>query len=349
MVVYGEGGLIIILRFSNLGDKMKNIKEHIKQNQFKPVYLLYGNESYLKKLYKDKLKVAILGNSDEMNYSYFEGKGVDVAKVISAADTLPFFSDRRLIIIENSGLFKNQSDLADYIKSIPETTHIVFVETEVDKRNRLYKAVKDTGTISEMNNMDEANLKLWITSLLDKDNKKVTADSILYLLSKTGSDMENIQNEVEKLVSYAYERDVITNSDIDAVCTTQITGKIFAMIDAIGSRRQDLALELYYDLLALKEKPMSILFLIARQFNILIQVKNLSSLKMDNNVISQKTGLMPFTINKYLSQAKNFTMETLKEALQSSADIEEQIKTGRLIDKIGVELLIVKYSSKANR
>lgn len=324
---------------------MKNIKEHIRQNQFKQVYLLYGTESYLKKLYKDKLKTAILGDGDEMNYSYFEGKGVDVSKVIAAADTLPFFSDKRLIIIENSGLFKSQSNLADYIKSIPETTHIIFVESEIDKRNRLFKAVKDSGTISEMNGMDEANLKLWIASLLDKDKKKITGDSILYLLSKTGTDMENIQNEVEKLCCYAMDRDVINPEDIDAVCTTQISGKIFLMIDAIGSRRQQQALDLYYDLLALKEKPMSILFLITRQFNILIQVKDLAALSYNNTVISQKTGLMPFTISKYLSQGKNFTMKILKEALQSCAEIEEQIKTGRLIDSIGVELLIVRYSA----
>lgn len=324
---------------------MKNIKEHIKQNQFKPVYLLYGTENYLKKLYKDKLKTAILGDNEEMNYSHFEGKGVDVSKVIGAAETMPFFSEKRLILIENSGLFKSQSDLADYIKSIPETTYIIFVEAEIDKRNRLFKAVKAVGTVSEMNNLDEANLKQWITSLLVKDKKKITGDTILYLLSKTGTDMENIQNEVEKLICYAIDREAITAQDIDTVSTTQITSKIFLMIDAIGGRKQEKALELYYDLLALKEKPMSILFLITRQFNILIQVKNLASLGYNNSVISQKTGLMSFTIAKYVSQAKNFTMNTLKQALQSCAEVEEQIKTGRLIDKIGVELIIVRYSA----
>lgn len=325
---------------------MKNIKEHIKSNSFKPVYLLYGTESYLKKLYKDKLKTAILNGSDEMNYSYFEGKGIDILKVIDIGNTLPFFSERRLIVIENSNLFKSSNDLADYIKEIPDSTHIVFVETEIDKRNRLYKAVKDKGTISEMNGMDEANLKLWIASLLTKDKKKITGDTILYFLSKVGTDMENIQNEVEKLVCYAMDKDVITAEDVDAVAVTQVSNKIFAMIDAIGSRNQDKALELYYDLLTLREKPMSILFLITRQFNILLQVKEMAELGNPNGVISQKLGLMPFTIPKYISQGKNFPMNRLKEALGSCSETEELIKTGRLIEKIGVELLIIKYSAK---
>lgn len=324
---------------------MKNIKEHIRLSQFKPVYLLYGTENYLKRLYKDKLKTAILPGEDDMNYSYFEGKGVDTVKVKEAAETLPFFNDKRLIIIENSGLFKNQNDLADYIKQIPETTHIIFVEAEIDKRNRLYKAVKDNGTISEMNAMDEANLKLWIASLLKQDQKKITEETILYLLSKTGTDMDNISNEIEKLVCYSGEREIITIQDIEEVCTAQISGKIFQMVEAIGNKKQKQALELYYDLLALKEKPMSIMYLISRQFNILLQVKSLLALGFQNNRIAEKTGLMPFTITKYVSQCRNYTEKTLKEALTSCIDTEEQVKTGRMQDTIAVELIIVKFSA----
>jgi DNA polymerase-3 subunit delta len=198
---------------------MQNIKEDIKRNQYKPVYLLYGTEDYLKKLYKSKLKDGILGNSDDMNYTYYEGKGIDIYKVIETAETLPFFSDRRLIIIENCGLFKAQNDLADYIRKMPETTYIVFVENEIDKRNRLYKAVKECGAISQMDGLDENNLKLWITSLLNKNGKKITANTLMYLLGKSGTDMENLSNEVEKLICYALDREIITNEDVDMVDT----------------------------------------------------------------------------------------------------------------------------------
>jgi DNA polymerase III subunit delta len=324
---------------------MQNIKEHIKQNKYKSVYLLYGSEDYLKKLYKNKLKISILDQSDEMNYSYFEGKNIDVYKVIAIAETLPFFSDRRLIIIENSGLFKAQSDLADYMKEVPETTHFVFVESEVDRRNRLFKAVKNIGTISLMDGMDERNLKLWIASILAKDKKKITGNSIAYLLEKVGIDMENLSNEIEKLICYAIDREVISNEDIDAVCVTQVTSKIFQMIDAIAMKKQNTALSLYYDLLILKERPLSILYLITRHFNILLQIKELTNSGYNNSVMSQKVGIPPFTVGKYVSQSKNFTKELLMKVLKSCTDTEEQIKTGRLIDQMSIELLIVEYSS----
>ena len=323
---------------------MKTIKEHIRTNQYKPVYLLYGAEDYLKKLYQNKLKEAILSSSDEMNYSYFEGKGIEIEKIVDSAQTLPFFADYRLITIKNSGLFKSQNDLADYIKTFPDTTIIVFVEQEVDKRNRLFKLVKEIGVISEMAEMDEKNLKLWIASNLQKAGKKITEQTISFLLNYSGTNMNILKNEVEKLISFAMDREVITIEDVEEVCTVQITGKIFQMIDAIGNGNQNQALDLYYDLLSLREKPLSILFLITRHFNILLQVKDLLKGGFDNSSIAKKVSIPPFTVNKYMTQSKNFSNSRLKEALESCATIEEQIKTGRLNETMGVELLIVTYS-----
>jgi DNA polymerase-3 subunit delta len=325
---------------------MKVIKEHIKSGSFKQLYLLYGSEEYLKKLYRDKLKNAILQDGGDMNYTYFEGNGIQPRKVAEVAQTLPFFSDKRLIIIENSGFFKNANELSDLLDGTPDSTIVVFVESEIDKRSKLFKMVRDVGTVSEMNGLDEQNLKLFVASQLEQNGKKITEGSISYLLDKTGSDMTNICNEVEKLIGYTAGRDIITVQDIDSVVTIQITGKIFLMIDAIGSKQANKALELYYDLLSVREKPMSILYLITRHFNILLQSKDLQALGYNSSSISEMVGVPPFAVNKYLGQAKNFTIRRLKEALEFAADVEEQIKTGRMVEKIGVELLIVTFSKK---
>jgi DNA polymerase-3 subunit delta len=323
------------------------IKEQIKSGNFKQFYLLYGTEAYLKKLYRDKLKTAILGDSDQMNYNCYEGKALDLKELNEVAQTLPFFSDRRLIVIEGSGLFKSQSDLADLLKEIPESTFLIFVEDEVDKRNRLFKLVKDVGTVSEMNGLDEKNLKLFVVSLLEQEGRKISEATVTYLLDKCGTDMMNIRNEVDKLISYSYGRNAITVDDIEAVVTAQLTGKIFQMTDAIGSKQQDKALELYYDLLALREKPLSILYLIIRHFNILLQVKDLAGRGFQAAAISETVGIPPFAAGKYISQAKNFTKERLMEALEFGTDVEEQIKTGRLLENIGVELFIITFSTRS--
>ena len=117
---------------------MKTLNEDLKSGQFKQVYLLCGEEGYLKKQYKTPVKEAI-----------------------DLAETLPFFAERRLIVFENTGFFKTAAgaDLADYIKDMPETTCFIFVEEEIDKRNRLYKAVKAKGYIAELSTQDAGILK----------------------------------------------------------------------------------------------------------------------------------------------------------------------------------------------
>ena len=253
---------------------MKSLNEDIRSGQFKNVYLLYGEEAYLKKQYKDRMTKAMLPDGDTMNYAYYEGKGINPSELIDLAETLPFFAERRLIVVENSNFFKNAApELADYMKTIPETTCFLFVENEVDKRGKLYKTVKEKGRIVEMGRQDEKTLLYWIAGNVRKEGRQIKESTARYLVSKTGTDMENLEKELEKLFSYTLGKDEITAADIDDICTTQITNKIFDMIEAVAAKRQKQALDYYYDLLALKEPPMRILYLLSRQFKLLLEVK----------------------------------------------------------------------------
>lgn len=324
---------------------MQNIIQDIKNNSYQQIYLLYGEENYLKKVYKDKLKEAIVGKDDSMNYNYFEGKNISVKTVIDIAETLPFFAEHRLIILENSGFFKNANeDIAAYIKEVPETTILIFVEEEIDKRGKLYKYIKEHGYISEMGRQNTSKLVPWILKILKKENKKITENEMKLFLTKTGDDMENILRELEKLISYTYGREVITAQDIEQICSTQITGKIFDMITAVSEKNQRKALELYQDLLTLKEPPMRILFLISRQFNLMLQVKELQKAGCDTVSIAKQTGLQSFLVGKYAAQARKFSTEFLKQALTECVEFEEAIKTGKMEDQLSVELLILQYS-----
>lgn len=161
-------------------------------------------------------------------------------------------------------------------------------------------------------------------------------------LSKTGDDMENISSELEKLISYTLGRDMITEEDVEAICTTQVSNKIFDMITAIANRQTRKAMDLYEDLLTLKEPPMRILFLIARQFNQILQVKELMGQGMDKSTIASRMKLQPFVAGKIMLQAKTFSREQILSYVNLCVDAEESVKTGRLTDRLAVELLIAK-------
>lgn len=325
---------------------MQRIKEHIKTRQFARCYLLWGEEDYLKNLYKNQLKTAILADSGDINYSYFEGKGISMIQLNEAAQTLPFFHDYRFILIENSGLFKSQSELADLIKSFPDTSVIVFIEKEIDKRNRLYKTVNSIGIICEMNGMEEKHLKIWAASLLSKEHKKIRETDLLYLFEKSGTNMELLSKELDKLISYTGDREIVTQKDIDEICIVQVTSQIFVMIDNLTAKNITKALHLYRELLFNREKPLSILSLILRHFNILLQMKEAQKLHLNDKTAASNAGISPFFVRKYRSQSQNFTEKQIKSFLDFCLELENDIKSGRINEQIAVELLLVTiYSS----
>ncbi len=321
---------------------MQTLNQDIKDQTFKRVYLLYGEETFLKNSYKNRLKEAVIGD-DTMNFSYFEGKSLDLDELIRIADTMPFFTERRLVLVEDSGFFKSASEkMLAYLPTMPDTTCLVFVESEVDKRSKLFKKVKELGYAAEMARQDAAQLARWAGNILAKDGRKITSRTMELFLSMTGDDMENIRMELEKLVSYTMGRDVITDADVEEVCTVRVTSKIFDMVAAIVNRQTRKAMDLYEDLLTLKEPPMRILFLIARQFNQLMQVKELMGRGLDRGAIASKLKMQPFVVGKIMPQARQFTKEQILSYVNLCVDVEEAVKSGRLQDRLAVELLITK-------
>ncbi len=326
---------------------MKNLVQDLKTNQFKNVYLLFGEEAYLKNQYRKKLQDALVSPDDTVNLNLYEGKNISVKELIDQAETMPFFSERRLLVVEDSGFFKNASqELADYLPHVPETTFFLFVEEEVDKRGKLFKTVKSKGRAVEFTRQTEETLQRWILGTLKNEGKNITRATMELFLEKTGTDMKNISMELEKLLSYTLGREVITSEDVEEICTTQTVNKIFDMVNAIAEKNQSRALDLYYDLLALKEPPMRILFLITRQFNILLQVKEMRGHGYDANAIASRLGIQNFIVRGALRQAEAFSVEQIGQMVERCINTEEAVKTGNLGDKLAVELIIVEGSRK---
>lgn len=329
---------------------MKTIDEDIKTGQFKNVYLLYGTEDYLKQQYKRKLKQALSKPDDTMNVTCREGAHINPLELIDLAETMPFFADYRLIVVEDSGFFESSCDeLASYLPELPSSTVMLFVESKIDKRSKMYKAASKSGSAIEFGEQKEPLLTRWILGRLKKENKKITQSVLQLFLSKTGTDMNIIDKELEKLLCYTLHKEVIEAADVEAICTEQVSNRIFDMVNAIGKRDQKQALSLYYDLLSLKEPPMRILYLIIRQFRILLDLKSMNQKGLDAKTMASKASIPPFAVRRSLDQAASFSEKELRQALNDGAELETAIKTGKMTDQIAAELLIIRYSSRNDR
>lgn len=320
---------------------MWHIKEDIEKGKFHQIYLLYGEERYLRRQYRERLRVALCSD-DTMNTHFYEGKDINIGEVIDLAETLPFFAPHRVIFIDNSNLFKSGGEkLAEYLTTINETTYFIFTEKDVDKRSKLFKTVKAKGYAAEFTVQDEKILKRWIKEILQKEGKDIADNTLSLFLEKTGTDMENIYMELEKLICYCMEQQTIIIQDVEAICTNRISNHIFEMINAIAEKQKKKALQLYYELLALKEAPMRILFLITRQYNLLLQIKEMKARGYDNKTIGTRIGLHPFVVGKYISQGTKFELSDLKHKIMLCIEMEEAVKTGHINDQISVEMLIM--------
>lgn len=318
---------------------MKILNQDIKEKTFKPIYLLMGDETFLKRSYKQRFKSAIA--DDDMNYSYFEGKDINVSDFLKMADTMPFFAERRCIIVENSKWFKTANEeVVSYIDRLPETTVLIFIEEEVDKRNKLYKKVVEKGYIAELVTPSYQDLKKWAAGLIIREKKNIRSQDMDLILSYVGEDMEILKNEIDKLLSYVGEREVIEKEDIDAVITVNLENKVFDMIRYLTQKKRKEAMRLYGDLIGLREAPTRILSLLIRQFKQFLDIKLLSMEHSDKDEIAKALGLSSYIVGKLLPNVRGFDKSTLIYYVRKGVELEEDIKTGKINDRIALELFI---------
>ena len=141
---------------------MKRVLEHIKEQNYQNLYLFYGKEKYLLAQTRDRLKKALIPAEDTMNYSYFEGKKADLPEILELMQTMPFFNDHRLIVLDQTELGKKSNeDFLKALKDIPESTILLIIEDEADKRSKIYKYINKEGCAVAFETPKEKELVLW--------------------------------------------------------------------------------------------------------------------------------------------------------------------------------------------
>ena len=326
--------------------EMDKLKNDIKSGQFEPVYLLFGEERYLVHSFAAQLRQAIVGD-DSMNDAYFEGKEVSLEEVSDLAQTMPFFADRRLIRLSDTGLFKRTEEAwISLIEAVPEGCHLLFTEQEADKRSRMYRAVSTKGYCCEFRRRTEQELKRWISGGLGAQGYRIRRDALDLFFQRTGDDMINIRSEMEKLAAYCMGREEILLSDVEEVTAAKLVNRVFDMVQAVSDGKKAKALSLYYDLAALKEKGSRILYLIARQMNQLLCVREMLSSGARQDEIAARLKLSPYIAGKLMQQARQFSPEQLKEFVRLCVSLEEAFKSGNLSEQIAVEMLLSAIASR---
>lgn len=331
------------------------IFEDIKKGRIDRLYLFYGQEGYVKEQALLQLAQAlIVPGLKDLNYQVLDGEAASTDDIINACETLPFMSDRRLVVVRDlpallQGRRSNidEDKLRDYLPRIPSSTCLVFHCTdEINKRKALFTAIGKVGKAIEFELLKSEEIVTWVRSTLKRHGKQMEPSALKYYVSIAGNKLEDIYNDLQKLMVYAGDRDVITRADIEEVITPAVEHTVFQLVEAIGTKKTDQALVLLHQLLGEGQNILALLTLIARQIRIIFQCKSLAQRGFSEKEIAQKLGLHPYAVKKGLQQSRYFSLEQLKRGLAECLKVDYGMKSGKIQQRIGIEMLIIELCQK---
>ena len=332
------------------------------------IYLFYGEETYLletrvKKIKKEYQQL-ILG------INFIQIDDTNAEELITDLETPAFGFDKKLIIAKNTGLFKKEKKttktdskkkkvddtklplnekIAKYIQEnseeLKDIVDLVFVEQEVDK-NALYQAIEKVGEVKEFALLKLPDLIANIKKIAVAYKVNIDDATAKYLVECCGTSMQDLINELRKLIEYKGENSNITKQDIDLLCTKQIQAVIFDLTDNLGKKETSKALEVYNGLISNKEPIQKILITLYNHFKKLYIIKIAEKYNED---VATAMNLKPnqlFLVSKYKTQARYFETQELREVLEALIDLDANYKIGLISLEIGLEAILCRYCSK---
>ncbi len=331
-----------------------SIDEEIKNGLNKNIYLLFGDENYLLNNYKKKIIKTLIPNESDIDteLTVFNNDKVSALNIIEACSIISFTGGRRIVLVNKSNFFSkgNATDIEnmlEFINSDIDDYIVIFVENNVDKRSKLYKAVAKKGFSEEYNSLKIDDLAKFIVSQTKKAKSEISIDDAKYLALNVYNDLDNIVSEVNKLSSYKIN-DVITREDIDLICSKNLEVRVFELVDKIGQKDSKSAINIFNNMMLVKESPLMILTMIGRTFKTLLLCKTLLESGCSESEITSKTKLHPFVVKKNIAITRNFKKIELYNGLFEVLEADEKIKTGKMKDTICVSNIILKYANKEN-
>lgn len=305
------------------------------------VYLLYGTKDFQIEEEIKKLSKSL----DEMNISKYDLNNDMLSLAIEDAKTMSLFGDKKLVIVDNANMFtgstsKDSEIIEKYLNHINENTTLVLIvhNDKLDTRKKITKLVNKVGKVMAFN--DELDMTSLVRRLLKDYN--IDYKTIKLFLDRVGNNPLIIQSEINKIKIYKGNDKNITDEDILNLTTKLIEIDIFKLIDYIIRKDKEKALELYYEMLKMNEEPIKIIVILANQFRIMYQSKELLKKGYSEKDIASILKIHPYRVKLAIQNSRNYTSEVLLKNLNDLADIDIGIKTGTLNKDLALELFILK-------
>ncbi len=327
----------------------------IKNKQFAPVYLLYGEEDYLLQETR-QLLIKHVVNEDELDFNFSVhdlSDGASLEAAVEDAESFPFMGERRLVFIDHPVFLtaekkkdgqESTAALEKYISSpAPYTVLVLYIPVaKLDERKKITKALKKSGVVIEAKNLSEHDLKGWIQSRASASHVKIEDDALEKLVSLTGANLFMLSAEIEKLALFSRDEGVISLKTVLTLTPKSVEQNVFDLIEYAVGGKIDQALDLYHDLLKQKEEPLKILALLAGQFRLIYQVKSMTEKGFSQQQVASRLKVHPYRVKLAQNHARFFTYDQLAQIIQLLAQSDLALKTSSGRKEMVLELFLTR-------
>jgi DNA polymerase-3 subunit delta len=333
------------------------------------LYILWGEDEYSRQEALEEIK-SKLGDISLLstNTSVMDGNKLSVNELRACAETMPFLAEKRLVIIKgllerfesktsgnktkkvNSGLKQDDTQaLADCINNLPKSTILILTDNIESKKNSLqnnilYKSISEKAEIRIFPQMKGTKLFQWVQARVTQKGGSISRQATDIIIGLIGGDLHTMSNEINKLVAYTAGR-MIEEKDVRMVVSAAQEADIFVMVDAIIDHKAESAVQILQSLLRNGVAPAQILVLLARQVQMMVQLRDLKSQKKSSSEIQSKMGISyGFIWDKISARSEKYTMESLKTTYRKLLETDLAIKTGKLEGDLAMDILIAELS-----
>lgn len=341
---------------------IENLETNLKNKKLNSIYLLYGEELFLLETNLKRIKANFGETLKGINYILIDD--TNVSEIISDIETPSFGFEKKLIIVRNTGLFKKETKSSKKTNASNETLQdklikfieknmdiinssvvLVFVEEEVDEKSNLFKTIDKNGIVCKFDFQKPFQIEKRIKGICNAYKVNIDSKTINYLIECSGTNMQDLINEIRKLIEYAGENGTITKEIIDKLSIKKIESIIFDLTDDLGKKDISSAIDVLHNLIYNKEPLQKILVTLYGHFKKLYITKIAISKKRN---LTECLNLKPnqtFLTGKYSVQSKYFSENNLRQILKELTDLDYDSKNGKIDLQLGLETILCEYCS----
>ncbi len=336
--------------------QLEELNKQLKSNTLKPIYFFYGEEQYLLRHKLSAMeKKLITPGTEDFNRFIFDGKKLDIEEILNAAEQFPQMSEKKIVIVKNSGFFNQANSkeikrLTGAITDFPDYTCLVFVEENFDKKKeKNLKFIEEIGGIVEFSFMPINKVEIWLEEKFRKEEKQIAPKEVSYMVRLCGLSLGKLHLELQKLLNYLGERNKVTREDIDAVIDQTVEYRVYDMLDNIIAGRNGKAQEQLKYLRDTREQPTVVLGIMISKLSELLMCKLLKECGMQPQAICEYFDFRRpmFVVNKTIDESKRYSEAYLKRMIKRGLEYDLNIKTGQTDGWTATELYLAElFQSK---